>query len=235
MSAFGTSTPTTRPLGGLSKPWALPTPAFATWQGAGDAYGLTPAPQPQSVGSPPTSKGQAATRLLQALTGFLLRPLRIVLLHPRRWKGVKGDAVVHFTLDALNRPAQGNVDRFCTQPRECGFRKRFARSSNGAAASQVRQWGSIRSGFQSPSTGAARILAFGFWRAVVRLNVIFRFLNVPKKIPKKKVQFMSNFRMLTTKNTLNSAFFLMPTPTLTGGELTKSGVKPPSDYSKKIS
>ena len=45
---------------------------------------------------------------------------------------------------------------------------------------------------------------------------------------------MSNFRMLTTKNTLNSAF-LMPTPTLTGGELTKSGVKPPSDYSKKIS
>ena len=44
---------------------------------------------------------------------------------------------------------------------------------------------------------------------------------------------MSNFRMLTTKNTLNSAF-LMPTPTLTGGELTKSGVKPPSDYSKKF-
>ena len=45
---------------------------------------------------------------------------------------------------------------------------------------------------------------------------------------------MSNFRMLTTKNTLNSAFFDAH-PTLTGGELTKSGVKPPSDYSKKIS
>ena len=43
---------------------------------------------------------------------------------------------------------------------------------------------------------------------------------------------MSNFRMLTTKNTLNSAFFDAH-PTLTGGELTKSGVKPPSDYSKK--
>ena len=26
----------------------------------------------------------------------------------------------------------------------------------------------------------------------------------------------------------------MPTPTLTGGELTKSGVKPPSDYSKNF-
>ena len=36
---------------------------------------------------------------------------------------------------------------------------------------------------------------------------------------------MSNFRMLTTKNTLNSAF-LMP-PHANRGELTKSGVKPP--------
>ena len=39
----------------------------------------------------------------QALTGFQLRPLRLVLLPPRRWRGVKGDEVVHFTLDALNR------------------------------------------------------------------------------------------------------------------------------------
>ena len=37
----------------------------------------------------------------QALTGFQLRPLRLVLLPPRRWRGVKGDEVVHFTLDAL--------------------------------------------------------------------------------------------------------------------------------------
>ena len=41
---------------------------------------------------------------------------------------------------------------------------------------------------------------------------------------------MSNFRMLTTKNTLNSAFLM---PTLTGGELTKSGVKPPVITPKK--
>ena len=120
MSAFGTSTPYYAPPRGLVKPWALPTPAFATWQGAGDAYGLTPAPQPQSVGSPPTSKGQGCYAVAsQALTGFLLRPLRIVLLHPRRWKGVKGDAVVHFTLDALEstqHSAQGNVDRFCHMP-----------------------------------------------------------------------------------------------------------------------
>ena len=56
----------------------------------------------ESVGSPPTCKGQAATRFAsQALTGFQLRPLRLVLLPPRRWRGVKGDEVVHFTLDAL--------------------------------------------------------------------------------------------------------------------------------------
>ena len=107
---------------GLVKPWALPTPAFATWQGAGDAYGLTPAPQPQSVGSPPTSKGCRYAVASQALTGFLLRPLRIVLLFPRRWKGVKGDVVVHFTLDALNRPntqPRGMWIGFATCP--CGL------------------------------------------------------------------------------------------------------------------
>ena len=49
MSAFGNIYPLLRASRG-STPWALPTPAFATWQGAGDAYGLTPAPQPQSVG-----------------------------------------------------------------------------------------------------------------------------------------------------------------------------------------
>ena len=73
----------------------------------------------------------------------------------------------------------------------------------------------MRVGFGAKPQG----LAFGFW------------LGKLKIIP-KKVQFMSNFRMLTTKNTLNSAFFDAH-PTLTGGELTKSGVKPPSDYSKK--
>ena len=52
--------------------------------------------------SPPTRKGQNRYAVAsQALTGFQLRPLRLVLLPPRRWRGVKGDEVVHFTLDAL--------------------------------------------------------------------------------------------------------------------------------------
>ena len=42
---------------------------------------------------------------------------------------------------------------------------------------------------------------------------------------------MSNFRMLTTKNTLNSAFFDAH-PTLTG--VSKSGVKPPVITPKKF-
>ena len=62
-----------------------------------------PAPLPQSVvASNPWGQGYAVAS--QALTGFQLRPLRLVLLPPRRWRGVKGDEVVHFTLDALNRP-----------------------------------------------------------------------------------------------------------------------------------
>ena len=66
MSAFGTSTPYYAPPGGLvNTVGAAHTRVRHVAGGAGDAYGLTPAPQPQSVGSPPTSKGQAATRLLR--------------------------------------------------------------------------------------------------------------------------------------------------------------------------
>ena len=113
--------PTARPPRVLLTPWGFaPHPTFATWQGCRRRLRLTPAPQPLTVGSPPTSQGHSRYAVAsQALTGFLLRPLRIVLLFPRRWKGVKGDAVVHFTLDALEstqHSAQGNVDRFCHMP-----------------------------------------------------------------------------------------------------------------------
>ena len=119
MSAYGTFSPTARPPRVLPTPWALPTPAFATWQGCRENL-LHPY---HRALSPPTRKGQVATRLLpQALTGFQLRPLRLVLLPPRRWRGVKGDEVVHFTLDALNRPnthRRGRWIGFATCP--CGL------------------------------------------------------------------------------------------------------------------
>ena len=118
MSAYGTFSPTARPPRVLPTPWALPTPAFATWAGVQEK---PPAPLPQSVG-PPTCKGWGYAVASQALTGFQLRPLRLVLLPPRRWRGVKGDEVVHFTLDALNRPnthRRGRWIGFATCP--CGL------------------------------------------------------------------------------------------------------------------
>ena len=83
MSAYGTFSLLRDPKG-LVNTGALPTPAFATWQGCRENL-LHPY---HRALSPPTCKGQAATRLLsQALTGFQLRPLRLVLLPPRRWRG----------------------------------------------------------------------------------------------------------------------------------------------------
>ena len=50
MSAFGTSTPTTRAPWGLVKPWALPHPRSPRGRGAGDAYGLTLHPNHRALG-----------------------------------------------------------------------------------------------------------------------------------------------------------------------------------------
>ena len=97
MSAFGTFPYYAPPKGLVNTRGALPHTPRSPRQGC---RGKPPAPLPQSVGSPPTRKGRYAVAS-QALTGFQLRPLRLVLLPPRRWRGVKGDEVVHFTLDAL--------------------------------------------------------------------------------------------------------------------------------------
>ena len=119
MSAYGTFSSTARPPRVLPTLWALPTPAFATWQGCRENL-LHPY---HRALSPPTCKGQGRYAVAsQALTGFQLRPLRLVLLPPRRWRGVKGDEVVHFTLDALNRPnthRRGRWIGFATCP--CGL------------------------------------------------------------------------------------------------------------------
>ena len=61
MSAYGTFFPTARPPRVLPTPWALPTPAFATWQGCRENL-LHPY---HRALSPPTCKGQAAARLLR--------------------------------------------------------------------------------------------------------------------------------------------------------------------------
>ena len=75
MSAFGTLYPLlTRPPRGLLTPWGFaPHPTFATWQGCRRRLRLTPAPQPLTVGSPPTSQGHSRYAVAsQALTALQL-------------------------------------------------------------------------------------------------------------------------------------------------------------------
>ena len=120
MSAYGTFSPTARP------PRVLPThvgAAHTRVRHVAGVQGKPPAPLPQRKRcrlQPVKAKRYAVAS--QALTGFQLRPLRLVLLPPRRWRGVKGDEVVHFTLDALNRPnthRRGRWIGFATCP--CGL------------------------------------------------------------------------------------------------------------------
>ena len=99
MSAYGTLSPTARPPRVLPTLWALPTPAFATWQGC---RGKPPAPLPQSVGSPPTCKGQAASGCFASLDRFPAPSAsdRFATSHGGG-EGSRGGEAVHFTLDAL--------------------------------------------------------------------------------------------------------------------------------------
>ena len=118
MSAYGTFSLLRDPQGSCLTLWALPTLAFATWQGCRENL-LHPY---HRALSPPTCKGQALRGCFASLDRFPARPLRLVLLPPRRWRGVKGDEVVHFTLDALNRPnthRRGRWIGFATCP--CGL------------------------------------------------------------------------------------------------------------------
>ena len=113
MSAYGFAvSPTARPPRVLPTPWALPTPAFATWQGCRENL-LHPYHRALGRLQPVKAKPQAVAS--QALTGFQLHPLRIVLLLSRRWRGVKGGEAVHLPLTPWSRPntsPQGQVVGF---------------------------------------------------------------------------------------------------------------------------
>ena len=119
MSAYGTFSPYCATPKGLANTVGAAPPAFATWRGV---QGKTSCTLTTNVGSPPTCKGQAATRLLQALTGFQLRPLRLVLLPPRRWRGVRATKSCILPLTPWNRPnthRRGRWIGFATCP--CGL------------------------------------------------------------------------------------------------------------------
>ena len=97
MSAYGTFSPTARPPRVLPTPWALPTPAFATWQGCRETSCTltTERCRLQPV------KAKPLRGCFASLDRFPAPSASVSFATPRRWRGVKGDEVVHFTLDAL--------------------------------------------------------------------------------------------------------------------------------------
>ena len=99
MSAYGFAVPLLRDPQGSCQHRGRCPPAFATWQGVQGKTSCTLTTEALGRLQPVKAKPQAVAS--QALTGFQLRPLRIVLLLSRRWRGVKGGEAVHFTLDAL--------------------------------------------------------------------------------------------------------------------------------------
>ena len=118
MSAYGTFSLLRDPQGSCQHRGRCPHPRSPRGRGAGKTSCTLTTERCRL--QPVKAKLRAVAS--QALTGFQLRPLRLVLLPPRRWRGVKGDEVVHFTLDALNRPnthRRGRWIGFATCP--CGL------------------------------------------------------------------------------------------------------------------
>ena len=119
MSAFGTFPCYAPPKGLVNTAGRCPTPHVRHVAGVQGKTSCTLTTERCRL-QPVKAKPQAVAS--QALTGFQLRLLRIVLLPPRRWRGVKGGVAVHFTLDALSRPnthRRGRWIGFATCP--CGL------------------------------------------------------------------------------------------------------------------
>ena len=99
MSAYGTFFPLLRdPQGSCQHRGRCPHPRSPRGRGCREK---PPAPLPRALGRLQPVKAKPLRGCFASLDRFQLRPLRLVLLPPRRWRGVKGDEVVHFTLDAL--------------------------------------------------------------------------------------------------------------------------------------
>ena len=118
MSAYGTFSLLRDPQGSCQHPWALPTPAFATWQGCRKTSCTltTERCRLQPV------KAKPPCGCFASLDRFPAPSASVSFATPRRWRGVKGDEVVHFTLDALNRlntHRRGRWIGFATCP--CGL------------------------------------------------------------------------------------------------------------------
>ena len=130
MSAYGTFSSTARPQGSCQHRGRCPHPRSPRGRGAGKTSCTltTERCRLQPV------KAKLLRGCFASLDRFQLRPLRLVLLPPRRWRGVKGDEVVHFTLDALNRPnthRRGRWIGFATCPAASQVRVGFGAKPQG--------------------------------------------------------------------------------------------------------
>ena len=148
MSAFGTSAPYyAPPRGACPNRGRCPHPRSPRGRGVQATPTATLHPNHRALGRLQPVKAKPLRGCFASLDRFPAPSASDRFATPRRWKGVKGDAVVHFTLDALEstqHSAQGNVDRFCHMP--CGL---------------AREWGLG----QSP-----RVLLFGFWLGKLKIT-----------------------------------------------------------------
>ena len=117
MSAYGTFSLLRDPQGSCQHRGRCPHP-FATWQGCRENL-LHPYHRALGRLQPVKAKLRGC---FASLDRFPAPSASVSFATPRRWRGVKGDEVVHFTLDALNRPnthRRGRWIGFATCP--CGL------------------------------------------------------------------------------------------------------------------
>ena len=99
MSAYGTFFPyCATPKGLANTVGAAHTRVRHVAGGAGEK---PPAPLPQTLGRLQPVKAKPLRGCFASLDGFPAPSASVSFATPRRWRGVKGDEVVHFTLDAL--------------------------------------------------------------------------------------------------------------------------------------
>ena len=110
--------PTARPPRVLPTPWALPTPAFATWQGCRENL-LHPY---HRALSPPTCKGQALRGCFASLDRFPAPSASVSFATPTEMEGSRATKSCILPLTPWNRPnthRRGRWIGFATCP--CGL------------------------------------------------------------------------------------------------------------------
>ena len=131
MSAYGTFSLLRDPQGSCQHVWALPH-TFATWQGCRENLLH---PYHRALGRLQPVKAKPLRGCFASLDRFPAPSASVSFATPTEMeRGVKGDEVVHFTLDALNRPnthRRGRWIGFATCPCGLASERGFGQSPKG--------------------------------------------------------------------------------------------------------